>query len=175
MARIKNHKPGLNPGSGITYTPSNDATYTESFNDYLKKRNINRNQAIGELLTVALQQLQESYDLPDPTKVSVDGSTRQPVYPSPTLQTTYSNVQNESNRETNKEQKEIVEKPNASLVNESPKIIEEKREKILSFIQTTKSNEEKPKSPEKAEESTSKQSSSKTDLSSLASMLKGME
>lgn len=82
--KSKNHKPGLSPGEGLTYTPSNDATYTEAFNDYLKKRNINRNQAIGELITIALQTLKDSYDLPDPTAVHYMNN-QIPIYPSPNL------------------------------------------------------------------------------------------
>lgn len=190
MARSKNHKPGLSPGEGLTYTPSNDATYTEAFNDYLKKRNINRNQAIGELITIALQTLKDSYDLPDPTAVHYMNN-QVPIYPSPTL----INRSNENRPTSSKSIDENQENSSKPLKQEVAtddvpleQVIEhnENKRKVLSDFINTVSNEDGPKNnasnnevrikhsaPEKESNNSTKKNS--TDLNNLAFMLKGME
>lgn len=188
MARSKNHKPGLSPGVGLTYTPGNDATYTESFNDYLKKRNINRNQAIGELLTIALQTLKDSYDLPDPTTVQyMDNQV--PIYPSP------SNLLNRSNQQPLTISKEVIENQDSS---EQPKeeessntdhleqeiVRNETKRKVLSDFITSTANSETPSKnftsndeqiKPTIEKTSNSSSKSSTDISGLARMLSGME
>lgn len=186
MARSKNHKPGLSPGEGLTYTPSNDATYTEAFNDYLKKRNINRNQAIGELITIALQTLKDSYDLPDPTAVHYMNN-QIPIYPSP-------NLINRS-RELPTSTSEIIEEKQDNASNPLKKegfsedvplekAIENKRKVLSDFINTvsneestkaSSSNKEDQNDPSKSEEARNDSKKNSTDINDLALMLKGME
>lgn len=189
MARSKNHKPGLSPGVGLTFTPSNDAMYTESFNDYLKKRNINRNQAIGELITIALQALKDSYDLPDPTVIQYMDN-RVPIYPSPNL-SDLANIQVKPVTENNVDiQHSSVLKEDESSIDDHPldSNIENKRQKVLDFINTPSDPngkehplnqyDERSKSEQENESSKTEKKpddSSKTNIHSLASMLKGME
>lgn len=183
MARSKNHKPGLSPGEGLTYTPSNDATYTEAFNDYLKKRNINRNQAIGELITIALQTLKNSYDLPDPTAIHYMNN-QVPIYPSP-------NLINRTQEPPKSTSKIIEEKQDDALLqavsNEDvplEKTIENKRKVLSDFINTVSTEESNKVSPNnkeeqaesaKSEEVQSAPKKHSTDINDLALMLKGME
>lgn len=189
MARSKNHKPGLSPGEGLTYTPSNDATYTEAFNDYLKKRNINRNQAIGELITIALQTLKDSYDLPDPTTVHYMNN-QVPIYPSP-------NLVNRSNEHHVPSSKSIDERQESSLNQFKPEVSSEvdpleqvieqneNKRKVLSDFINKVSNEETLKNSssnkdEQIKHSTTEKDSNdskkkSTDINDLALMLKGME
>ncbi|WP_026826946.1 hypothetical protein [Exiguobacterium artemiae] len=191
MARSKNHKPGLSPGEGLTYTPSNDATYTEAFNDYLKKRNINRNQAIGELLTIALQTLKDSYDLPDPTAVHYMNN-QVPIYPTPNLinrsieQSVSASLNTVEKPDSSPNQFKEEDSSNAVPLNQKIEQNENKRKVLSDFINTV-SNEENPKrnaldvnSGEQIKSSASEKPSNNliknsTDINDLALMLKGME
>lgn len=188
MARSKNHKPGLSPGVGLTFTPSNDAMYTESFNDYLKKRNINRNQAIGELITIALQALKDSYDLPDPTVMQYMDN-RVPIYPSPNL-SDLANIQVKPVTENNvdRQHSSVLKEDETSIDRPIDSNIENKRKKVLDFINTSSDPSEKehsldqyderPKSEQSNDLSKTEKKpddSNKTNIHSLASMLKGME
>jgi hypothetical protein len=186
MARSKNHKPGLSPGEGLTYTPSNDATYTEAFNDYLKKRNINRNQAIGELITIALQTLKDSYDLPDPTAVHYMNN-QIPIYPSPNLINRSLELPTSTSKIIEEKQDNAINPLLQEVSNEDvplEKTIENKRKVLSDFINTVSteesnkvspSNKEEQTEPAKSEEVQSEPKKHSTDINDLALMLKGME
>lgn len=191
MARSKNHKPGLSPGEGLTYTPSNDATYTVAFNDYLKKRNINRNQAIGELITIALQTLKDSYDLPDPTAVHYMNN-QVPIYPTPNLinrsieQSVTASLNTVEKQDSSSTQFKEEDSSNAVPLNQKIEQNENKRKVLSDFINTV-SNEENPKrnavnvnsgeqiKPSTSENPSNNLSKNSTDINDLALMLKGME
>ncbi|MEK4649617.1 hypothetical protein MKY22_17050 [Exiguobacterium sp. FSL W8-0210] len=186
MARAKNHKPGLSPGEGLTYTPSNDATYTEAFNDYLKKRNINRNQAIGELITIALQTLKDSYDLPDPTAVHYMNN-QIPIYPSPNLINHSREIPKSTSKIIEEKQDDTsnpLKKEDSSEDVPLEKAIENKRKVLSDFINTvsteestkaSSSNKEEQNDPSKSEEARNDSRKNSTDINDLALMLKGME
>lgn len=186
MARSKNHKPGLSPGEGLTYTPSNDATYTEAFNDYLKKRNINRNQAIGELITIALQTLKDSYDLPDPTAVHYMNN-QVPIYPSPNLINRSQEHPKSTSKTIEEKQDNAINTLKQEVSSEDiplEKAIENKRKVLSDFINTvsteesnkvSSSNKDEQIEPTKSEEVQNDPKKNSTDINNLALMLKGME
>ena len=186
MARSKNHKPGLSPGEGLTYTPSNDATYTEAFNDYLKKRNINRNQAIGELITIALQTLRDSYDLPDPTVVHYMNN-QIPIYPSPNLINRSQELPKSISKTIEEKQDDAINSLIQEVSSEDvplEKAIENKRKVLSDFINTVSTEESTKASSRnkgeqnesaKSEETQNDSKKNSTDINDLALMLKGME